>query len=107
MAYKGGYIDLFYFSPSAADATRTFVKNTGRIGLISRGIITGVVAYFFLSAGFRLSFRGSEEMKGTEEAFSFIENNAMGSWLLGLVAIGLISYSVHMFAMARYRKFDG
>ncbi|MDT7830581.1 DUF1206 domain-containing protein [Pricia sp. S334] len=107
MAYEGGYTKLFYISPSALDAKRAFVKNTGRVGLIARGIITGVVAYFFLNAGYRWSLRGSEKVRGTEEAFSFIQNNAAGSWLLGLVAIGLISYGIHMFAMARYRKFDG
>lgn len=105
-AYKGDFLKKFKIQSLAEGSKRNFIKNMGYAGLISRGVLTCVVAYFFLKAGFNLGGSGSDEMKGTSEAFSFIQKNSSGPWLLGLVAAGLVCYGIYMFTMARYRQFD-
>ncbi|MDO1511178.1 DUF1206 domain-containing protein [Maribacter confluentis] len=85
---------------------RKTVKRIGYAGLISRGIVTLIIAYFFLAAGFNLRGNSSNTVKGTAQAFSFIQEQVYGHWLLGTIAIGLICYGLYMFTMAAYRQFD-
>ncbi|MDO1498992.1 DUF1206 domain-containing protein [Winogradskyella maritima] len=63
------------------------------------------MSYFFLKAGF--SFSADDSIKGTKEAFSFLQETSSGPWLMGIVAAGLVCYGLYMFAQARYRKFNG
>jgi hypothetical protein len=103
-AYKGEFLDKFHLDTLSNVNTRKTIKRLGYAGLISRGIVIGVVSYFFFRAA---DGAGSEEVKGTAEAFSFLRESS-GPWLMGLVALGLICYGAYMFIMARYRKFkDG
>ncbi len=105
-AYKGDFLDKFQIQSIQAVAKRRYIKRVGYAGLIARGIVTSIIAYFFITAGFNLGGNPSNEMKGTAAAFSFIQEQAFGKWLLGLVAAGLVSYGIYMFTMAAYRKFD-
>ncbi|MDX5348404.1 MAG: DUF1206 domain-containing protein [Hymenobacteraceae bacterium] len=75
----------------------------GRIGYTSRGVVLCIIGYFFIRAAFQAD---PSEAKGTSSAFSFIEQSSYGSWLLGLVAIGLVGYGVFMFFKAKYRRMD-
>lgn len=105
-AYKGNFLKKLKIHSLSEGSKRRFIKNMGYAGLISRGVVTSIVAYFFLTAGFNLGGGESNEMKGTSEAFSFIQQNSSGPWLLGLVAAGLVCYGIYMFSMSRYREFD-
>lgn len=105
-AYKGDFLKKFQIKSITDGSKRKFIKNMGYAGLVARGVLTGIIAYFFLKAGFGIGGTGSEEVKGTSEAFSFIQQNSSGPWLLGLVAAGLVCYGIYMFTMARYRQFD-
>ena len=106
-AYKGDFLKKFHISSLSDETKRKLIKNTGYAGLIARGILTSIVAYFFLKAGLSYSGASSEEMKGTGEAFSFLQETTSGPWLMGTVAAGLICYGIYMFTLARYRQFDG
>ena len=105
-AYKGDFLQKFQIQSISVVAKRRYIKRIGYAGIISRGIVTSIIAYFFLTAGFNLGGNPSNEMKGTAEAFSFIQEQAYGKWLLGLVAVGLVCYGIYMFTMAAYRRFD-
>lgn len=105
-AYKGDFLKKFQIKSIAEGSKRKFIKNMGYAGLVARGVVVGIVAYFFLRAGFSYGGGGSEQVKGTSEAFSFIQQQSSGPWLLGLVAAGLVCYGIYMFTMARYRQFD-
>jgi len=105
-AYKGNFLDKFRIQSIATIAKRRYIKRIGYAGLISRGLVICIIAYFFLTAGFNLQGNTSQSMKGTAEAFSFIQNQAYGKWLLGLVAIGMVCYGLFMFSTAAYRKYD-
>lgn len=101
-AYKGDFLEKFNISAISDNSKRTAIKNLGYAGLISRGVVVGIICYFFLKAG--LGSGGSPE--GTGKAFSFIQQNTSGPWLVGLVALGLICYGIYMLAHTKYRKFQ-
>ncbi len=79
---------------------KKIIKNTGTAGLLARGIVVGIVAFFFLKAAIQAN---ASQAGGTEQAFGFIQDSSYGSWLLGLVAIGLACYGVFMVVKARYK----
>lgn len=103
-AYNETFMKNFSFSSSSIKP-RKLVKRLGGAGLIARGVVIGIIAYFFLKGGLSLG-TSSSEMIGTAEAFSFIQENTSGPWLLGIVAAGLICYGIFMFATAKYRSFS-
>lgn len=100
-AYKGEFLDKFHLNSLSNINTRKTIKWLGYVGMISRGIVVGIISYFFFRAA---DGAGSEDMKGTAEAFSFLRASS-GPWLVGLVAFGLICYGSYMFMMAKYRRF--
>ncbi|KAA2217008.1 DUF1206 domain-containing protein [Maribacter flavus] len=104
-AYKGTFISKFNLKAMSETTKIKFIKNMGYAGLSARGILVGIIAYFFITAGLSVG-NTSGEMKGTESAFSFLQQNSSGPWLMGIVAAGLACYGVYMFTMARYRSFN-
>ncbi|WP_247237474.1 DUF1206 domain-containing protein [Telluribacter sp. SYSU D00476] len=70
----------------------------GKLGYIARGIVWLIIGYLFLQAAIESD---SSEAGGTTSAFKFLENE-YGSWILGIIAIGLVCYGMFMFVRARY-----
>ncbi|MBQ0736072.1 DUF1206 domain-containing protein [Aquimarina celericrescens] len=103
-AIKGDFLNKFNFGTISSSKKKSIIKNLGYLGLIARGIVVGIISYFLIRAGMDLS--SSNTIKGTKEAFSFLEQSTSGPWLFALVSIGLLSYGIYMFAMAKYRSFD-
>lgn len=79
---------------------RKVVENTGKAGLTARGIVVGIIGFLFMKAAIQAN---PSQAGGTEGAFSFIQNSSYGSWLLGIIAIGLACYGVYMIVKARYK----
>ncbi|MDC6388386.1 DUF1206 domain-containing protein [Maribacter sp. PR1] len=105
-AYKGKFISKFNLKAMSDSKKRKFIKNMGYAGLTARGILVGIVAYFFVTAGLSIGGSASSGMQGTSGAFSFLQQNSSGPWLMGLVAAGLACYGVYMFTMSKYRSFN-
>jgi len=101
--YKGDFLKKFHLDGLSNVDTRKTIKWLGYAGMVSRAIVTGIVAYFFFRAA---STASQEDIKGTSDAFSFLQRNSEGPWLMGAVALGLICYGLYMFIMAKYRRFD-
>lgn len=74
----------------------------GKIGYISRGVVFGIIGFFFVKAAIQSD---ASEAGGTSEVFSWL-NSQGGPWLMGLIALGLVGYGVFMFVKARYRQMD-
>lgn len=100
--YKGEFLTEFHLHTMANRKTIKTIKWLGYAGAISRGIVVGIVAYFFFKAADTASQSG---FKGTADAFSFLRQKSEGPWLVGLVAFGLICYGAFMFIKAKYRRF--
>ena len=78
------------------------IYNSAYFGLASRGVIFLILGFFSIKAGFTSD---PDKIKTTPEVFSFIEDSSYGSWLLGVVAAGLIAYAIYTFMLAKYRRF--
>jgi uncharacterized membrane protein YidH (DUF202 family) len=79
----------------------TLLLNAGKVGYISRGIVWLIIAYLMFQAAIqdRPSKAGD-----TRKAFQFLEDSPFGSFLLSVVAIGLIAYGVFNFIRAKYDR---
>ena len=73
----------------------------GRFGLTAKGIVSVIIGYFFIQAA-----RASDPSQAgtTESALQTIQQQPYGAWLMGLVALGLIAYGIHLEVQARYRR---
>jgi hypothetical protein len=73
----------------------------GRFGLAARGVVSVIVGHFFVQAALTADPTQSENTGG---ALQTLEHQPYGGWLMGLVALGLMAYGVHMGVQARYRR---
>lgn len=73
----------------------------GRFGLAAKGVVSVIIGYFFIQAA-RAS--DASQVRTTEGALQAIQQQPYGAWLMGLVALGLIAYGIHLGVQARYRR---
>ena len=78
------------------------IKAFGRFGFYARAFILGLIAYFFLRAGF---YTGNHDVKGMQDAFSFLDQSKFGTILMAVTAIGFISYGAFYIFLVRFRTF--
>jgi len=79
----------------------TWATRLGRFGLISKGIVSIIIGYFFAQAA-RLS--DASQAKTTAGVLQTIEQQPFGAILMGIVALGMLAYGIHMLTQARYRR---
>lgn len=72
-----------------------------RFGLTAKGVVSVIIGYFFIQAA-----RASDpsQARTTEGALQTLQQQPYGAWLMGLVALGLIAYGIHLEVQARYRR---
>ena len=80
---------------------QTWAVRIGRFGLISKGIVSVVVGYFFAQAA-----RSSDasEARTTAGALQAIQQGPFGAVLMGIIALGMLAYGIHLMVQARYRR---
>jgi hypothetical protein len=76
-------------------------KISAQYGLLTRGLIFGLIGGFLVKSAFDLN---PKEAKGIKGALDFLEAQPIGSGLLAALGFGLVAYSVLMFLQARYRR---
>ncbi|MDT0690086.1 DUF1206 domain-containing protein [Salegentibacter sp. F188] len=102
-AYTKEFLQKFNYKSISEEKRRKTIKNTGYLGLIARGIIMGILAFFFIRAAIESN---TSDIKSTTDAFAFLQESSYGSYLLGAVAAGLVCYAIYVFMMAKYRQFQ-
>lgn len=70
-------------------------------GLLARGLVFGLLAIFFVQAGWEAD---PSEAGGLSEVLVAIASQPQGPWLLGATAAGLIAYGLFALVQARYRR---
>lgn len=81
--------------------TEKWVIRISRFGIAARGVIFVIIGFFFLQA-----FRQYDpsEAKGLDGVLQTLAQQPYGKILLGIVALGLIAYSIYLFVQSRYRQ---
>jgi hypothetical protein len=83
-----------------ADARR-WSRRIARFGLAARGVTFAIVGWFLIEAAHHLNARDVRDFGG---ALRTVQQQPYGAWLLGIVALGMISYGLLSFIDARYRR---
>lgn len=74
-----------------------------RFGLISRGVVWCVLAWFCIRSAL---WAKSGEIKGMVDALEFLRETSHGVWLFGIVAAGLFAFGVYSVLQAIYRRIN-
>ncbi|HSG38386.1 MAG TPA: DUF1206 domain-containing protein, partial [Thermoanaerobaculia bacterium] len=99
-----GWTEKFrkHFKTQEMDANeQRLAVNTGKMGLIARGIVFLMTGWFLIQAA--RSFDPSQA-RGLSGALETLAAQPYGPWLLGLVALGLLAFGAYSILLARYRR---
>lgn len=80
---------------------RDWFSAVGRVGLVSRSLVFAIVGYFLVRSA--IDYNPSKAVS-VDGALRKVAEAPYGSWLLGLVAAGLILFALFSFAEARYQR---
>jgi hypothetical protein len=80
---------------------RTLFVALSRFGIAARGLIFGVIGASLVRASLD---RNPGEARGMSGALRQLRALPLGSWILVIAGLGLVSYGVHAFINARYRR---
>lgn len=73
----------------------------GHVGLSARALVFALVGYFILRTA--IEFDPSNAV-GVDGALERLHHQTLGPWLLGLVAVGLLTFTAYSLLEARYRR---
>lgn len=73
----------------------------GRVGLTARGVVFLIIGWFLMRAAYQSD---ASEARGLAGALETLLRQPYGPWLMGLVALGLVAYGIHLGVQARYRR---
>lgn len=96
----GGYIDETKTEEMSPDLRR-FLDLLGRVGLVSRALVFSLIGYFLIRTA--IDYDPSKAI-GIDGALREVARQPYGSWLLGVVAVGLMVFAAASLAEARYRR---
>lgn len=99
-AYKAKFrqqLKLREMSP----AEETWAIRIGRFGTAARGVVFVIIGFFLIQAALHSN---PKEARGLDGALQTLAQQPYGPWLLGIVALGLVAYAIHMWVQARYRR---
>ena len=83
----------------ASHTERKTIKRLGTTGLVARGVVFAIIAYFLIMAGITVD---PDKFKGTADALKWLREHTYGTILLGLAGAGLLAYAIFMVAKAKY-----
>lgn len=85
------------------DKEHKIARMSGKIGLISRGIVLSMVGFFFIRTAYT---QNPNESKGLGGALTELASQPYGQVLLAIVAIGLILYGLYQIIRGRYQQIN-
>jgi Domain of Unknown Function (DUF1206) len=99
-ACRGGFAEDSKLREMGPRERRAFMV-LGRVGLIARALVFGLVGYFVLETAIDYNPR---DAVGLDGALGRVHHEPFGPWLLGLVAAGLLVFAAYSLLDARYRR---
>jgi hypothetical protein len=102
-AYKG--ITQKFLDDSKTEemspGVRKWIARVGTVGHLARAVVFGLIGVFLVKAAIDYD---PKTAVGLDGALAKLANQPYGSLLLGIVAVGLIAFSLYSLSDARYRK---
>jgi len=80
---------------------RKWIARIGTVGHLARAVVFGLIGVFLVKAAIEYDPKAAVGLDG---ALAKLVNQPYGSVLLGIVAAGLIAFSLYSLSDARYRK---
>jgi uncharacterized protein DUF1206 len=101
-AYTGSFRTDFSFDEMSKIEGK-LAMYTGRLGFVAWGIIHGIIGVFLIEAALHYN---AKEAGGLAKAFQTLGRvpYPYGCWILGIIALGFISFGIYSILMARYRR---
>ena len=81
-------------------AVATLTRVLGGLGCAARAVVFVLAGFFFVKAAV---LSNPAPAKGLDAVFRSVASSAYGSWLLGVLASGLVCYGLYCLLEARYR----
>ena len=78
-----------------------WIARVGTVGYLARMVVFGLVGIFLVKAAVDYAPRAAVGLDG---ALAKILHQSYGSYLLGVVAAGLIAFAIYSLSDARYRR---
>ena len=100
--FRKGIKRTFLKSIDLSDASHEeekTIKRLGTTGLIARGVVFAIMAYFLILAGATVD---PDKFKGTAGALEWLREHSYGIVLLGLAGAGLLAFAIFTLAKAKY-----
>jgi hypothetical protein len=99
-AVRGGFAKDSKTGEMDRSERRLFL-GLGRLGLSARSAVFALVGYFLLRTA--IDFKPGQAV-GVNGALARLQHQTLGPWLLGLVAVGLLTFAAFSLLEARYRR---
>jgi hypothetical protein len=99
-AYKAKFRKEMKLNEMSA-TEETWATRIGRFGEAARGVVFAMSGFFLLEAARQAD---PNQAQGLDGALATLARQPYGPWLLGIVALGLVAYGIHMGVQARYRR---
>ena len=80
-------------------AARRWAVRIGTVGWLARMVVFGLIGVFLIKAAVEYD---PQDAIGLDGALQKLAQQSYGSWLLGLVAVGLIAYALYCLVEARF-----
>ncbi|AFY90515.1 MULTISPECIES: DUF1206 domain-containing protein [Chroococcidiopsis] len=84
-----------------SETEKKWVLGISGFGTAARGVVFCAIGFFLIQAARN---NNPNEARGLGEALQVLSQQPFGKWILGIVALGLIAYSIYMVLQARYRR---
>lgn len=102
-AYRHKFFEKLRLEGEAA-RRRDLVRRVCQAGLAARGVVLVLTGGFLAQAALQ---RDPGEAGGLDQALATLQQQSYGTWLLGLVALGLVMYGAYCWLNAAYRRYEG
>jgi hypothetical protein len=86
---------------SAPQLVRRLAGPLGLVGIVSRGVLVGLVGGFLVQAAVTFD---PKKAKGLDATLKSLTDKPLGSALMVVLAVGLIAFGASSFVEARYRR---
>jgi hypothetical protein len=99
-AIRGRFTDRSKTNEMSRRERRTFM-GIGRVGISARAFVFALIGYFVLRTA--IDYQPSQAIS-LNDALDRLHHQALGPWLVGLVAVGLMTFAAFCLFEARYRR---